>query len=829
MRWPSPTTLQFITIVLGSALLVSSAQAATVTDSIAAGSSGGGATMSGTAIAASNPRVQSKVCSPLSEGFNDITSLPAAGWVQQNNSGGTPTVGWFQGGPWNAQAGAANSSIGADYLNTSGANTISNWLLTPTLELQNGATMTFYTRTVDFPASADRLQVRMSTAGASSNVGTLPTDLGNFTTLLLDINPTYSLSGYPSAWQSFNVSVSGLGSPTTGRLAFRYFVEDGGPDGANSEGIGLDTVEFSCGAQAPGAPNIGTATAGNGQATVTFSAPASNGGSAITGYTVTSNPVGGTDSNAGSTGLSHVVTGLTNGTAYTFTVKATNAIGTGPASAASNSVTPVGVPGAPFIGTATAGNARATVTFSPPANDGGSAITGYTVTSNPAGGTDSNASTPGLSHIVTGLTNGIAYTFTVRATNATGTGPASAASNSVTPTYVPPPACTPMAEGFSDITTLPGAGWVQQNNSGGTPVNGWVQGFRWPGQAGGDNAYIEANSSSTSGTNTISNWLLTPPLTLQNGATMTFYTRTVSSPDFADRLQVRMSTADASANVGTTPTDVGDFTSLQIDINPTYSTSGYPSDWQLFSVSVSGLAAPTTGRFAFRYFVENGGPSGANSDAIGVDTVQYSCSAQAPGAPTIGTATAGNAQATVTFTAPASNGGSAITGYTVTSNPAGGTDSNTGSTALSHVVTGLTNGIAYTFGVTATNAIGTGPASAASNSVTPVGVPGAPIIGTATAGNTVATVNFTAPGNNGGSAITGYTATCTSSNGGVSGSNTGGAGATSIQVTGLTNGKSYTCTVRASNALGLGPASASSNAIVVVTPKALPFLMLLLD
>jgi len=97
-------------------------------------------------------------------------------------------------------------------------------------------------------------------------------------------------------------------------------------------------------------------------------------------------------------------------------------------------------------------------------------------------------------------------------------------------------------------------------------------------------------------------------------------------------------------------------------------------------------------------------------------TYTASAAATAPGAPTIGTATGGDASASVTFTAPASNGGSAITGYTVTSSP-GGLTATGASSPLN--VTGLTNGTAYTFSVTATNAIGTGTASAASNSVTP--------------------------------------------------------------------------------------------------------------
>ena len=115
-------------------------------------------------------------------------------------------------------------------------------------------------------------------------------------------------------------------------------------DGAANASSGRGTTYGGRGVRAvqavPDAPIIGTATAGNAQASVPFTAPTNDGGSIITSYTATSNPgnITGTISQAGSGTIT--VSGLTNGTAYTFTVTATNSIGTSAASAASNSVTP---------------------------------------------------------------------------------------------------------------------------------------------------------------------------------------------------------------------------------------------------------------------------------------------------------------------------------------------------------------------------------------------------------------------------------------------------------------------------------------------------------
>ena len=170
---------------------------------------------------------------------------------------------------------------------------------------------------------------------------------------------------------------------------------------------------------------------------VRWNDPADNGGAPIQSFAVTSSPPG---LSAVSPSPGYNVTTFNNyvvGTTYTFTVTATNVVGTGPASAASNPVTPVEPPGAPQNVTAVPDDGAAFVTWSPPGTDGGAGIGSYAVTSWTAGvrGTTLTVTgvPPATNLFVTGLTNGTAYYFTVSATNVAGMGKPSQPSNTVTP------------------------------------------------------------------------------------------------------------------------------------------------------------------------------------------------------------------------------------------------------------------------------------------------------------------------------------------------------------------------------------------------------------
>jgi len=228
---------------------------------------------------------------------------------------------------------------------------------------------------------------------------------------------------------------------------------------------------------APLAPTIGTATNvpsnrpyNDGRADVTFTANAD--GAAATSYTVTSSP-GGYTATGSSSPIS--VTGLQSATLYTFTVTGTNSVGTGPASAASNSITATTVPSTPSGLSATDtgtgrpfNNAEATISFTTPAT-GGTDITSYGIQSNDGGYATSGNSNP-LS--AAGIASGTTYSFRINATNANGTSSYSDLSNAVTLTTVPQTPGAPSASSPSAGTD--NVSWSAPNNGGKAITN-----YRW--------------------------------------------------------------------------------------------------------------------------------------------------------------------------------------------------------------------------------------------------------------------------------------------------------------------------------------------------------------
>ena len=178
----------------------------------------------------------------LSEGFEGAIGSPfgvPTGWSQQNNSSPLGGSGWFKNAtpPFTASAGTSNSFLSANYCNGDCNNltgTISNWLILPTMTLDAGAVINFAVRTAG-GGFVDGVEVRLSTNGASTNVGTQPLDAGDFTNLV-----GFYFNNQDTGWvnQSYNLS-SVISGAVTGRLAFRYFVSD---VSVNGNYLGIDTV-----------------------------------------------------------------------------------------------------------------------------------------------------------------------------------------------------------------------------------------------------------------------------------------------------------------------------------------------------------------------------------------------------------------------------------------------------------------------------------------------------------------------------------------------------------------------------------------------------------
>lgn len=545
----------------------------------------------------------------------------------------------------------------------------------------------------------------------------------------------------------------------------------------------------------PSAPRNVVAERGDGSVTLTWDAPLSNGGATVSQYDVHCSD--GRVLHSGS--LELYVEDLVNGEAYTFTVYAVNAVGQGPASQPSEEVTPSTVPTAPRDVVVTRGDRSLTLTWNAPEWDGGSPVLSYIVrenfvTNHEVTGTTLTVRAPPDGKLIVGAD----YAFTVVAVNDVGEGASSPSTGYHTVISRPsPPSNVTATRGNASAIVSWSPGWA----GGGTAA-----GYR---VTANDGTTWEADES---------------PLLIEgliNGATYTFTVSTLSEelgagdPSPVSNAVIPATVPQAptgviatsgrkSAQVTWTAPDNGGLPILHYVVTP---SGGEPRTATETTLVVDGLQNGTPYKFVVSAVNDVGeGPASALSNEV--------VPASEPGAPS-GVLAALDPDdpktVLVTWQPPGSNEGSAITGYVVTAST-GGTPYEVA--GLQIAIEGLAIGTPVSFGVQARNAVGLSVSSELSNTVTPVDLPGAPAEVNATAMPGKVQLSWLPPEYDGGSPITGYRITSNAAH-----DLTVDSAQTSLEVTGLTNGTSYTFTVQARTIAGDGPGATSPAVRPVSVPS----------
>jgi len=200
---------------------------------------------------------------------------------------------------------------------------------------------------------------------------------------------------------------------------------------------------------------------------------------------------------------------------------------------------------------------------------------------------------------------------------------------------VQPPPELSYFESFDSLSKVLAKGWITVNNSRPVGIRSWSGGYFTTNQFGFDGfpahsyfasaqEYISVNYNSGSDVSNISDWLISPVLSMKDGDSLYFYTRTLGPVAYPDRLQLWANYTSESADVGSQYNSTGEFKTLLIDINPLLTPNGYPVSWTQYELVVkNGSSTPQKGRFAFRYYVEDGGPAGNNSNLVGIDDFYF--------------------------------------------------------------------------------------------------------------------------------------------------------------------------------------------------------------
>ncbi|WP_217592791.1 fibronectin type III domain-containing protein, partial [Cohnella sp. GbtcB17] len=586
---------------------------------------------------------------------------------------------------------------------------------------------------------------------------------------------------------------------------------------------------------APEAPALSVVHVGDKQAEIQF-LPGDDGGSTVTGYVVTVMLPDQNDrilKTVDGEGSPIVVTGLSNGYAYTFKVQAKNAVGLSDYSLPSARAVASGKPEPPLVA-ANRLDGGATVDVLP-GWDNGAKVTRYLITVyDESGGyikdlyLDPDGEGNFQPAIVTGLTNGTAYKFSAKALNANGWSAESDLTEPVVPLGKP---------GLPrNVTAVPGNGnatvtFEAPETDGGTPIVAYRI------RAVKDGVEVSARTlAPDKRSGTIGR--------LEKGVTYTVEVAAGNDIGWSDFAPAAPVVPYGAPDAPTEVTAVAGNGEAEISFDPGQLYGGTQALYEVTAwddgveagqatgdsspVTVLNLTNGHTYTFTVKAKTEYGESSPSEpSNAVTPAAPVEPDTSTVPDAPTGVNASAGDASATVTFTAPSNDGGKPITGYKVTAWSNGveeKTVESAGTAAegkITVAVTGLANGTAYTFTVKAVNVKGESSPSAPSNAVTPAApdtstVPDAPTGVSASAGDASATVTFTAPTNDGGKPITGYKVTAWS-NGAeektFESEGTATDGKIAVAVTGLANGTTYTFTVKAVNVKGESSPSAPSNAV----------------
>ncbi len=500
-------------------------------------------------------------------------------------------------------------------------------------------------------------------------------------------------------------------------------------------GIASQTASATTAVTAPDAPTSLTVTA-DGQTTINLSwtAPTSTGGAAITGYQIESSPTG--DSwtnlvdNTGLTTTTYAHTGLAAGTTVHYRVSAINSEGPGAASNSASATTVITAPAAPTSLTATAdGQTIINLSWTAPTNTGGAAITGYQIESSPTGDSWTNlVDNTGLTtttYAHTGLSAGTTVHYRVSAINSEGPGAASNSASATTSTsiVITAPAAPTSLTATADGSTTINLSWTAPTNTGGAAITGYQiesspTGDSWTNLV--DNTGLTTTTYAHTGlsANTTVHYRVSAinsegPGAASNSASATTSTPTaITAPAAPTSLTA---TADGSTTINlswTAPTNTGGaaITGYQIESSPTGDTwTNLVDNTGLTTTTYAhtGLSAGTTVHYRVSA-INSEGPGAASNSASATTVIT------APAAPTSLTATAdGSTTINLSWTAPTNTGGAAITGYQIEVSPTG-TDNwtdlegNTASTVVTYAHTGLSANTTVHYRVSAINSAGTG-------------------------------------------------------------------------------------------------------------------------